>query len=717
MYKNLSLLPHIIATSFLFIVASFTSIAQIPAGYYDAANGQTGEPLKNALHNIIKGHTEYTYSSSGTDVWDILKEADRDPNNSNNVIGIYSNFTMDAAAEYAGGAGWNREHVWAKSRGDFGTSRGAGTDVHHLRACDISTNSARNNRNFGEGTIQYVDGSGNYQGTTDSYTSSTEWVWEPRDEVKGDVARMVFYMATRYEGGGGEPDLELTENLLSNTDKSPFQARLSTLLEWHQNDPVSDAERNRNDIVYSYQNNRNPFIDHPEYVCTIYSCNGDNSTPVFTTTAITSATVNQTYAYAILTEDANNDVMTITATTLPSWLSFTDTEGGTASLTGVPTTADIGSNNVVLSVTDGATSNTQQFAINVSTADGGNPSNLFFSEYVEGSSYNKGLEIANFTGATVDLSSYSIQKQTNGAGDWGTPLQLSGTITNGDVFVVVNSSAHQDMQAVADLITGSTSITFNGNDPLGLFKNDDLLDAIGNFNGGTTDFAKDITLIRKSTVTNPNETYSESEWDIHGKDVFSDLGTHSVDLISCSIATGQSVSNITPTSASISWLQVPDATSYNIRFKPLEDIDWVEMEATENDLMIEDFNAGTNYEFQVQSVCSTISIAAYSSSTNFTTLEDVIAFLSSNKIEEFKVSVFPNPSLDLINIEINVGHPTDIYVEIGDFNGRIIYSKKSKIDTDKNDISLHVRSLKNGTYILRIVSNTNKYSQIIQIAD
>ena len=90
-------------------------MAQIPTGYYDAANGQSGTTLKASLNDIIDGHTELSYSAC----WDALKVTDRDPNNPSNVIGIYSRFSMNAALEYDNGQGWNREHVWAKSRGDF----------------------------------------------------------------------------------------------------------------------------------------------------------------------------------------------------------------------------------------------------------------------------------------------------------------------------------------------------------------------------------------------------------------------------------------------------------------------------------------------------------------------------------------------------------------------------------------------------------------------
>ncbi len=235
--------------------------AQIPSGYYDTALNLTGTALKNVLNDIISSHTEYSYTSSCTDTWDILKESDKDPNNPDNVILFYTNRSVNAAQEYNNGSGWSREHVWAKSRDDFGTRRGAGTDCHHLRPADISVNSTRSNRAFFNGGSEVWD-----EGIFTGCYLGTSFTFEPRDDIKGDVARMIFYMATRYEGENGEVDLELTEEVLGNTDKQPLHGVLSTLLEWHKNDPVDDFENNRNEVVYSYQNNRNPFIDHPEYV-------------------------------------------------------------------------------------------------------------------------------------------------------------------------------------------------------------------------------------------------------------------------------------------------------------------------------------------------------------------------------------------------------------------------------------------------------------------
>ena len=153
----------------------------------------------------------------------------------------------------------------------------------------------------------------------------------------------------------------------------------------------------------------------------------------------------------------------------------------------------------------------------------GNASDLFISEYVEGSSYNKGIEIANLTGSSVDLSQYSLRKQTNGSGSWVT-LNLNGTLANGQVYVVVNNQANATMQGVANVSTSSSVMTFNGNDPVALFKGSTLIDIVGAFNGGSANFAQNTTLVRKSSITGPNSTYTTGEWDQYSSDTFSFFG-------------------------------------------------------------------------------------------------------------------------------------------------------------------------------------------------
>lgn len=250
--------------SLLLLAFALSSFGQIPTGYYDSAEGLQGEELKAALNQIITNHTDYPYTSSSTDTWDILKESDRDPTNPDNVILIYTGWSVEAGLpgeEYDNGNGWSREHIWAKSHGFPSESQDAYRDAHHLRPCDISVNSARGTKDFDNGGTPHSE-------ATECNTDSDSW--EPRPAVKGDIARMMFYMATRYEGENGDPDLELVDYTGTSTD-TPYFGKLSTLIQWNEEDPVDDFESNRNEVVYSYQGNRNPFVDHPEFVDAIYN--------------------------------------------------------------------------------------------------------------------------------------------------------------------------------------------------------------------------------------------------------------------------------------------------------------------------------------------------------------------------------------------------------------------------------------------------------------
>lgn len=157
---------------------------------------------------------------------------------------------------------------------------------------------------------------------------------------------------------------------------------------------------------------------------------------------------------------------------------------------------------------------------------------LFISEYVEGSSNNKYIEIYNPTNETIDLSAYAIDLNTNGGASWskdGTGYsnysELSGTIAAKSTIVYKNSNA----EIYSGQATVCSAINFNGNDPVGLFKNGVLIDIIGTFNGGSADFAKDVTLRRKSNVTAPSSTYNASQWETLSKDDVSGLGNHTMD--------------------------------------------------------------------------------------------------------------------------------------------------------------------------------------------
>ena len=224
--------------------------------YYASAVGKGGSALRSALHSIISHQRVLTYDQ----VWDALRDTDQDPNNSSNVVLLYTQRSQSKTLNGGDPDDWNREHVWAKSHGDFGTTPGPGTDVHHLRPADVSVNSARGNLDFDNGGTS-VHQCSLCKADADSF--------EPPAVVKGDVARMVLYMAIRYEGGDGFANLEPNDSV--GNGSAPYLGRLSVLKAWNLADPPSTFEKRRNQVIYdSWQGNRNPFVDHPEWVASIW---------------------------------------------------------------------------------------------------------------------------------------------------------------------------------------------------------------------------------------------------------------------------------------------------------------------------------------------------------------------------------------------------------------------------------------------------------------
>lgn len=155
-------------------------------------------------------------------------------------------------------------------------------------------------------------------------------------------------------------------------------------------------------------------------------------------------------------------------------------------------------------------------------------SEIFFSEYMEGTSFNKSLEIVNLTGATIDLETevYSIKKQQNGSGDWMSELMLTGSLSHNAVFVISNESANiPEILEEADLLKTGAPLDFNGNDALGLFKDGELIDVIGVIDN-PEDFAIDQTLRRKAEITEPSTNFNINSWEIFEIDNVEGLGSY-----------------------------------------------------------------------------------------------------------------------------------------------------------------------------------------------
>ncbi|WP_440054832.1 endonuclease [Pseudoalteromonas sp. T1lg65] len=251
-------------------------------GYYATANGLTGYALKTELHNIIRNHNSQGYSA----IWGFIDQYERDRHfdKDGSILDRYSekpttrdsvNYTSTTSqcGSYSGeGDCYNREHSFPKSW--FGGKREPmNSDIHHIFASDGYVNTRRNSFPFGEvGSATYTSSNGSKLGSASGIGYSGT-VFEPIDEFKGDFARAYFYMATRYQDviAGWENYTSNGDAVLNGTSNQVFEPWVIALLKrWHQQDPVDATEKARNQGAYEYQGNRNPYIDHPEFVEAIW---------------------------------------------------------------------------------------------------------------------------------------------------------------------------------------------------------------------------------------------------------------------------------------------------------------------------------------------------------------------------------------------------------------------------------------------------------------
>ena len=255
-----------------------------PDDYYESAAGLNGQSLKTALYNIISGHAVQGYGA----LWNFIGsyELDYYYENDGSVLDIYSERPSgidaysyrpitDQCVQTSSdeGACYNREHLFPRSW--FGGSiEPMNSDVHHIYASDGRLNTARSNHPFGEvSNASYTTTNGSQVGTGNTSLGYSGTVFEPIDEFKGDIARAQFYVATRYQNLISDWDDNSPESdaILNGTSTTVFEPwYLNLLLDWHEQDPVSDKERDRNDNAFSYQGNRNPFVDNPSFVNLIW---------------------------------------------------------------------------------------------------------------------------------------------------------------------------------------------------------------------------------------------------------------------------------------------------------------------------------------------------------------------------------------------------------------------------------------------------------------
>ena len=530
---------------FVFTLFFSFSFSQIPSGYYNTATS-TGYTLKTQLSNIIDDHNDQGYNA----IDGFMSSYDLDnyyETGSNTILDVYSenpsssdpyNFTpgVDECGNYSNeGDCYNKEHVIPQSV--FSSNTPMQSDAHQLLPTDGRVNGFRGNFPFGrvndnnlvsQSGISNPTQNGSKLGANlnSGYSSGySGTVFEPINEFKGDIARIYFYFITRYENQVSNwSSFAMFDGSSDQVLQTTF---LSILIEWHLSDPVSQKEIDRNNnIYYNHQNNRNPFVDHPEYVSMIWNPVTDTEAPTAATNLIAS---NPTMSSIDLSWTAGTD--NIAVNTYDIYVDGSNTVS--TSNTSITVTGLAANTEFCFTVFAKDASQNTAPSSNEScetTEQGASSTNeIFISEYVEGSSNNKALEIANFTGNLINLSGYTIARDVNGNGTYGAALQLTGMLATGNVHVISRGNASAETVALADQISSGDAMSFNGDDPVGLFKNGVLIDIFGNF-GGTNNFAN-ATYRRKQTVINPTTVFDlAGEWVTSTTNDITDLGSHSAPL-------------------------------------------------------------------------------------------------------------------------------------------------------------------------------------------
>jgi endonuclease I len=581
----------------------------------------TGDALKNGLHTLISTNNNTSYDGAKEEMFGYID------NHNNLVRCVYTGQDYSVPQGSMPNQTYlNCEHTFAQSwfgDSEVSTKR---ADLNHLFPSNSNVNSSRGNLPFDVvvnvgNTFTYDNGYVSKRGSNINGITC----FEPADQHKGNLARALLYFNVRY-------NMTLTQGGIN---------MLETLLQWNVSDPVDALEQQRNNGIWNFQNNRNPFIDHPEYVDYIWGSVTNNTVIQYMMNSITvpesygsinvslsimNPSDQPTTVEVYLQSGESGDVADYTYQTVTFPANSTTSEQVTISITddslieGTETCLFglrnlVGSNNPMVGPTSvfaltildndipvpqtlpseditatgfranwSISENVDSFSFDLATDSEFNnyisgyndlivsdqflqvtglypqqtyyyrvrayhnntygeysgtssvttlmgsiefATELFISEYIEGSSYNKAIEIYNGTGLPVDLSQYSLEKDTNGSGEFTNSVALIGTLQHNDVYIVYNSQAGEAITSLGDLSNNSV-INFNGNDQVRLMKNGVELDRIGY--SEDVNFAQNVTLVRKVFVDSPQpgptDPQNNGEWDVYPSDTFSYLGFH-----------------------------------------------------------------------------------------------------------------------------------------------------------------------------------------------
>ncbi|MCC3216448.1 endonuclease [Chryseobacterium sp. X308] len=440
----------------LFSVFAGLAHAQAPAGYYNSASGLTGAALKTELSSIItNGHIDKGYSG----LWTGYKttDIDKDYENDGTILDIYSekpagadpyNYTpgTDQCGTYSSeGNCYNREHIVPQSF--FNQASPMVSDIHFIRATDGKVNGMRSNYPFGKvGSASFTSQNGSKLGTSSS-SGYSGTVFEPIDEFKGDVARMIFYFVTRYQS---KLSSFSSGNMLGSSAFPGLQTwELNVLLVWHNQDPVSQAEIKRNNASYTFQGNRNPFIDNPNYVNLIWGSqqpSGDTHAPTTATGLNVSGTTSSSISLAW---NASTDNVGVTGYNVYMNGSLQTTTSSTSTTISGLTPSTTYSFYVVAKDAAGNSSSNSSTVSGTTTSGGTTPGTSCANE--------------NFETIPAANSTYTTRTWSNGGISWtATDARTDQTINNKAITVRNGSLTSGSSANGIGSLTVTTQLKFSG---------------------------------------------------------------------------------------------------------------------------------------------------------------------------------------------------------------------------------------------------------------
>lgn len=529
----------IIKLGFLVLVPGLSAVAQVPAGYYDGTQNLEGYHLKAKLSQIVSSKTtSWNYGDLPT----YYEQTDKDQyyENDGSVLDLYaenpagadpynywySNNSLIAGASNEG-EGWNREHIYSQSF--FNSNYPMYSDLHFIVPTDARVNQRRSNFPFGKvgNNPAFTSLNGTKVGPA-NMPGYTNTVTEPIDEFKGDIARMLMYVAVRYENLIPYFQYTNVRNPIDSLSERAFKSwYIALLLQWHQQDPVSQKEIDRNNTIYTIQGNRNPFVDNPQYAQAIWG-NLPTGTNIpeqpfqidASTVGARFITVSWPYVQdpdVLGFEVFLNDVKV--GTTVKDGFTFHHLEPATNYSIKVRSYSHAYVKSPFTTLSSVSTLSTDTFS-----------RDLFISKLIVGTAQNKAIELTNNTGYEVDLRDYYInirqENQSTGSLYWSSnKLQLEGTLPQGRKLVLLNPLAQLSCFSndSADILSNATPMRFDGKLAMELGYNNTAVDRLGNVSA-IADYATAKSLYRKAGVINPNSSFDTAEWDIHPENYCDSLG-------------------------------------------------------------------------------------------------------------------------------------------------------------------------------------------------